>query len=70
MTERARECRLCKHWKSDWVSGYVLKEPNGCLKGWRPRYYATVYEKGKCSIAREGGYRRRCEDYEERGGKP
>lgn len=56
MTERAKNCCECKHWKVDhFHTGGV------CLRGHRPRFYKPRHESDT-----DWGWRRRCADYEAR----
>ena len=64
---RARECRKCKHWEIH----HTL--PPLCLKGHRPRYYRfrsgleiTSASEEQIRPDQPAGYRRVCDDFEER----
>ena len=71
MTRRASECAKCKNW---WTGEAIPpderpREPV-CLKGHRPRFlrrqprYSFELQEW---LEDPGGYRRVCEDFEERG---
>ena len=65
MSERAKECRLCRHcWEP--LPGSRLA--TSCSLHHRPRYYSTVFifdHYGKrVGVARQAGYRRCCSDFE------
>ena len=65
MSERARECAKCKFW----IVHRDIGTPIGCDKGHRPRYYPQdcfTMHFNKAIHQRPAGYRRRCEDYDER----
>ena len=59
---RAGECRKCKRWNHPME--HSDKTWFFCLKGHRPRYYLRFTVDGT-----PDGYRRRCEDFEEREGE-
>ena len=71
MSKRASECTACRHWRE----GMELRKPRhgvfcvdrewwfACLRDHRPRFFTSA------SDPWNQGWKRRCEDYEEREGE-
>ena len=64
MTEQAKECEKCKNWPGVGAMPLNRGEYLTCLKGHRPRFYQP-----RSPVDWEWGYRRVCEDFQERSEK-